>query len=84
MALQALLSAQREAETSDLQSELDAAALRRAEDDDLARAIALSSDAAPQQGDADLAAAIDLSAADAAAGDDFLLAQALAASIEDT
>ena len=83
-ALQASLSAQREAETSDLQSELDAAALRRAEDDDLARAIALSSDAAPQQGDADLAAAIDLSAADAAAGDDFLLAQALAASIEDT
>ena len=67
-----------------LQSELDAAALRRAEDDDLARAIALSSDAAPQQGDADLAAAIDLSAADAAAGDEFLLAQALAASIEDT
>ena len=60
-ALQASLSAQREAETSDLQSELDAAALRRAEDDDLARAIALSSDAAPQQGDADLAAAIDLS-----------------------
>ena len=54
-ALQASLSAQREAETSDLQSELDAAALRRAEDDDLARAIALSSDAAPQQGDADLA-----------------------------
>ena len=50
----------------------------------MARAIALSSDAAPQQGDADLAAAIDLSAADAAAGDDFLLAQALAASIEDT
>ena len=45
---------------SDPQSELDAAALRRAEDDDLARAIALSSDAAPQQGDADLAAAIDL------------------------
>ena len=39
---------------------LDAAALRRAEDDDLARAIALSSDAAPQQGDADLAAAIAL------------------------
>ena len=74
-ALQASLSAQREAETSDLQSELDAAALRRAEDDDLARAIALSSDAAPQQGDADLAAAIDLSAADAAAGDDFLLAR---------
>ena len=60
---------------------VDAGRPARAEDDDLARAIALSSDAAPQQGDADLAAAIDLSAADAAAGDD-LLAQALAASIK--
>lgn len=83
-ALRASLSAQREVEETALQNTLDAHALRASEDDDLTRAIALSQDAAPQHGDAELAAAIDLSATNAAAGDDFLLAQALAASIEDT